>query len=260
MSSPTDPYSRLHYRRVIAWPQRIERERGLLEEVLGSGPTRRVLDLGCGTGEHSRFLSAQGFEVVGLDRSEAMLEEARRDPLPENLRFVEVDLGRLDELAPENLGGAFGGAICLGNTLPHLTERDELVRMSAGLRRLLLPGAPLVLQIVNYERIFARRERHLPLNLRPDEDGEGEIVFLRLLELHDDGFVTFCPTTLRFRPEAEPVVEVISSRSVRLRGWRRGEIEEILAAAGFAERELLGGFDRRAYDPEGSPDLLLVAR
>lgn len=261
MSSPDDPYSRLNYRRVIAWPQRIERERPLLEAVLGAGPSRRVLDLGCGTGEHSRFLAAQGFEVVGLDRSETMLETARGEPLPENLRFVEADLGRLDELAPEALGGAFGGAICLGNTLPHLTEPGDLTRMAAGLRRLLSPGAPLVLQVVNYERIFAKRERHLPLNFRPDEEGgEGEIVFLRLLELHDDGFVTFCPTTLRFRPEAETPVEVISSRSVRLRGWRRGEVVDAFAAAGFGEQEVLGGFDRRPYDPESSPDLLLVAR
>ncbi len=257
-SSPKDPYSRLQYRRLIAWPGRIRREWPLLEDVLGSGPVRRVLDLGCGTGEHTRFLAEQGFEAVGVDRSEKLVEEARREA-PESVRFVAADLGTLDAIEdPALLEASFGGAICLGNTLPHLTESRAVERMFAGLRRLLLPGAPLLLQILSYERIFARGERHLPLNFRDDEDGE--IVFLRLMELGDDGSVVFCPTSLRFRPDRESPVEVVSSRRVPLRGWRLGELEEMLDAAGFRQREALGSFEREPYVAEESRDLVLVAR
>ena len=38
-----DPYSRVEYRRLIAWPKRIQREWSLLERVLSSGPSRRVV-------------------------------------------------------------------------------------------------------------------------------------------------------------------------------------------------------------------------
>ena len=37
----------------------------------------RILDVGCGTGRHADVLEARGYEVVGTDRSEAMLEIAR---------------------------------------------------------------------------------------------------------------------------------------------------------------------------------------
>jgi SAM-dependent methyltransferase len=258
-SSPSDPYSRLQYRRLIAWPARIEREWPLLREVLESGPARRLLDLGCGTGEHARFLAAQGFEVVGVDRSEAQLEEARREA-DVNLRFVQGDLTEIGEIEDPALSPArFGGAVCLGNTLPHVTGREGLVRLAAGLRRLLLPGAPWVVQVLNYERIFARGERHLPLNFRPGDDG-GELVFLRLLETREDGMVVFCPTTLRLATAEETPVEVVSSRRVLLRGWRRPELEEVLEEAGFARREAFGGYGREPYDPEASTDLLLIAR
>jgi len=40
-------------------------------------PVNRVLDLGCGTGRHSVLLSKVGYQVVGIDRSEAMLDQAR---------------------------------------------------------------------------------------------------------------------------------------------------------------------------------------
>ena len=75
-----------------------------------------------------------------------------------------------------------------------------------------------------------------------------------------DGTVLFNPTTLRYRPGEEPPVEVMATRNVRLRGWRRGELEALLDAAGFARRDLYGGMRREPYDPAASPDLVIVAR
>ena len=210
-----DPFSRCDYRRLIAWPQRIRREAPLLTEVFSAATTRRLLDLGCGTGEHARYLHAQGFEVVGVDRSPAMLEKAHEHPLPPGLEFRQGDLAHLGEV----LGGRFGGALCLGNTLPHLTAEAELRGFARGLREHLEPGAPLLLQVLNYERIFGREIRHLPLNVRPGDEGGSEVVFLRLMDLRPDRRLIFVPSTLRLRPEAEPPLELVRSRRVELKGW-----------------------------------------
>jgi SAM-dependent methyltransferase len=249
-----DKYSRLEYRRLIAWPQRLQRETPLLEKVLGSGPSRRLLDLGCGTGEHSRFLASLGFEVVGVDASASMIASAREEPVPENLRWVEGDLRQIDDIVE----GQFGGAICLGNTLPHIRQDDALQDMLVGLRRRLLAAAPLLIQLLNYERIFQRGERHLPLNFR--SDGEEEIVFLRLMELQDDGQVLFFPSTLRLVPGGDPPLEVKSSKEVRLRGWRAKELETALEKAGFEDLQLFGDFSGSDFEPPDSRDLILVAR
>lgn len=40
-------------------------------------PVASVLDLGCGTGTHAMGLAALGYEVAGVDRSAAMVEQAR---------------------------------------------------------------------------------------------------------------------------------------------------------------------------------------
>ncbi len=250
---PSDPYSRVEYRRLIAWPQRIKREWPLISQVLETGPSRRVLDLGCGPGEHSRRLAAEGFEVVGLDASEAMLEQARSEPVPPNLQFVRGDLRDL----PAGVEGSFGGALCLGNTLPHLLIRGDLLRMARGLRERLLPGAPLLLQILNYDRIFEQEERALPINFRPDPDGE--LAFVRLMTPQADGTVLFYPMTLLVRPGGDPPVELKHAREVRLRGWRRAEVEEVLAEAGFSRQEAYGGFDGAPWSA-AARDLILVVR
>ncbi len=254
MPPPDDVYSRLDYRRLIAWPQRIEREWPFLRRVLEAAPSRRLLDLGCGTGEHVRFLASQGFDVVGIDRSESMLEKARETPTPPGARLIQGDIVDMDAL----VDGRFGGAICLGNTLPHIREIADLSRLARGLRRRLEPGAPFVLQILNYERIFETGVRHLPLNFR--QEGDAEILFLRLMQPGPDGAVVFTPSTLRYRPGREPPLEVLTSRNVLLQGWRRGQLEGVLAEAAFQDRTAYGTVGAVAYARLESPDLVIVAR
>lgn len=248
-----DPYSRVDYRRLVAWPARIEREWPFLSRVLGAGG--RLLDLGSGTGEHSRFLASQGFEVVGIDSSPAMLARATDTPLPPNLAFVEGDITEVERLT----SGWFDGVICLGNTLPHVRGQEALARLLSGLRARLRPGAPFLLQVLNYARVFDGGQRFLPLNFRKDE-GEGEIVFVRLMTPRPDGTVVFTPSTLRYRPAGEPPLEVVATRNVELTGWRRGEIERALGAAGFGSLDLYGTVGDVPFDPAASPDLVVVAR
>jgi trans-aconitate methyltransferase len=49
-----------------------------LLELLAPQPGERILDLGCGTGHLTAQAAACGAEVVGLDASPAMVEQARR--------------------------------------------------------------------------------------------------------------------------------------------------------------------------------------
>src|SRR5207245_8879547 len=51
----------------------------LIENIFhryGDTPISRVLDLGCGTGNHAFPLASRGYEVVGIERSESMLAQA----------------------------------------------------------------------------------------------------------------------------------------------------------------------------------------
>lgn len=58
-------------------------------DLLAPQAGERILDLGCGTGHLTARISASGAEVVGLDSSVAMIEEARKN-YPD-IRFVVGD-------------------------------------------------------------------------------------------------------------------------------------------------------------------------
>ncbi len=249
----SDRFASIDYRALVDWPARLAREWPFLERALAPAPSRRLLDLGCGPGEHAAFLADHGFEVVGVDASPSMLETARAHVASPNVRFVFGDLGELDRL----VDGRFGAAICLGNTLPSLRTPDELVRVLVALGRRLLDGAMFVAQLLNYEKIFAAGQRHLPLTVRPS--GDGALVFVRLMDLLPGGDVYFSPIVLRYRPEGEPMVTVEGSERVRVHGWTRPEIDARLKAAGFSA-EYFGSFQGSAYSPNESTDLVIVAR
>jgi len=249
-----DRYAKFDYSRMIDWAPRLEREWPLLSEVLRDAPSKNVLDLGAGTGEHARFLASKGFDVTGVDTSPAMLEKSRAAG---GARFVAGDMRHLPNVVEER----FGAAICVGNALPHLTGEEDLHDLATGLRRVLLAGAPFLAQTINYDRIEAKKERALPLTFFADADHPGAtIVFLRTMELLADGRVIFMPTTLRQRPDAEEPIEVVATRRVEIRGWRAAQIERAFREAGFASVELYGSYAKEPFDAAESRDVIVVAR
>lgn len=251
MPSEPDAYGRIAYLSLIAWPERLQREAPLLLRVLEGAPSRRVLDLGCGSGEHTRFLNSLGFEVTGVDASPSQLEACRAsDP---GGRYVQAGLTELVDV----IEAGQGGAICVGNTLPHLCEEAEVRAFFSGLARCLLPGAPFLLQVLNYDRILDRGERTFPVVLRPGEVEGEDTVFLRLMTHHGGGRLTFTPATLRYRPGTGAPLELAAAHDVPLRGWRRAEIEPLLREAGFRVSEVFGTMTAEAWSGASS-DLVVV--
>jgi len=103
---------------------------------------RRILEIGCGTGDDAIHLAGRGIEVLAIDASPAMLRvaagKAKAAGCAERIRFQCVPMERLGaELAGETFDGVFSnfGAINCARGLDHVV---------AGVATLLEPGAPLV--------------------------------------------------------------------------------------------------------------------
>lgn len=82
-------------------PWEIDGPQPALREVAVAGLVRgRVLDAGCGTGEHALLAAALGCEAIGVDLSEAALERARAKATERGLtaRFERRDLFELGGL------------------------------------------------------------------------------------------------------------------------------------------------------------------
>ncbi|MBN1619686.1 class I SAM-dependent methyltransferase [candidate division WOR-3 bacterium] len=93
-----------------------------IERELNHDKTKKILDIGCGTGRHTMELTKRGYDVTGVDLSESMLKKAREKSRKSglNIRFVQQDARNL----PYN--SEFDAAIMLCEGGFPLMETDEM--------------------------------------------------------------------------------------------------------------------------------------
>jgi SAM-dependent methyltransferase len=94
-----------------------------LFDKFGDGRISRILDLGCGTGRHAFEFARRGFDVTGVDFSEAMLARARERGHPGggSLDFVQGDARTYRPAAP------FDAILMNFNVLGYMTSNDDFV-------------------------------------------------------------------------------------------------------------------------------------
>ncbi len=81
---------------------------------------KRVLDLACGTGNTTLPWAKRGYEVIGLDQSETMLEIARMKAKSLKIDFVQGDMRRF--ILPEQVDLA----VSLYDSLNYLLEAQDI--------------------------------------------------------------------------------------------------------------------------------------
>jgi SAM-dependent methyltransferase len=63
-------------------------ECNFLEKEINFNKNLKILDVGCGTGRHSLELAKRGYNVLGVDLSQSMLNRAKEKALTENLSVI----------------------------------------------------------------------------------------------------------------------------------------------------------------------------
>lgn len=127
------------YRRPYGTPRVVREFAGVLELFFRHLPDGgRVLDLGCGPGWTTLFLARAGFEVLGVDIAERMVEIARERAARENVaaEFQVADMEELDLPAKD-----FDGVL-LFDSLHHCDGYAAVLRRACAHLR---PGGVLLL-------------------------------------------------------------------------------------------------------------------
>ena len=100
----------------------------------------RVLDVGCGTGEHTLMAAGRGHPAVGVDLVPAAIDKARAKAAE---RGFESGFAVADVLEPGSIEGPFDTIIDSG--VFHVFDDDDRNRYVTRLRELLTPGGQLLL-------------------------------------------------------------------------------------------------------------------
>jgi len=241
----------------VNWPERLAYElpfiTAQIESLPGNHPPIRALDAACGTGMHAIALARRGYLAAGADLSSKMIERAIANAASAGVQ-ADFQTAGFGELAGRF--SDFDTLLCLGNSLPHVSSLDELVKTLADFAACLRPGGMLLVQQRNFDAVLAQRARWMKSE-RAGRLGEQEWLFVRFYDFDPDGLITFNILTLARAGQGDWQQKVDSTRLYPLR-W--GELSDALVKAGFEQTVSYGSLSGEPFDPVNSGNLVISAR
>ena len=112
-----------------------------------------VLDLGCGTGTLTELLARAGFDMIGVDNSEEMLEIAgrKKEKSGSDILYLCQDMREFE------LYGTVGAVCSVCDSLNYILEDDDMVKVFSLVHNYLYPGGIFVFDfntVYKYEQVI----------------------------------------------------------------------------------------------------------
>lgn len=111
-----------------------------------------VCELGCGTGEATERLASAGYDMIGIDDSAEMLQEAlaKKTESGHDILYLEQDMREFE------LYGTVRAVVSICDCVNYLTEEEDLLRTFRLVNNYLDPGGLFLFDLnmaVKYEKI-----------------------------------------------------------------------------------------------------------
>jgi SAM-dependent methyltransferase len=203
-------------------------EVALLEKVFNASgrQIRTVLDLGCGTGAHAARLASRGYDVVGVDLSDAMLDAARR-------REGAVGSGRLEyvqgDIRSVRLDREFDAVVCMFAVLGYQIDDEDVSQTLRTVRHHLVEGGPFVFDVWYGPAVEAIRPS---ARTRVVASGDSEIERHASAEIEPDAHVCTVSYRLIKRHPGRP--DEIVNEAHRMRYFFQDELTRFLASSSMS--------------------------
>ncbi|OWA33440.1 SAM-dependent methyltransferase [Saccharibacillus sp. O16] len=205
-------------------------------------PGAKVLDLCCGMGRHSLSLAEKGYKVTGMDLSEVLLEEAKKEEGAEAVNWVQGDMRELPFA-----DGEFDAVVNLFTSFGYFKQDKEHVRVLEEIQRVLRPGGRYIIDFMNSLHV----ERHL----KPCTEREEEGLKIEERRKIEDGYVKKHITII---PEGQEASEP-REYDERVKLYTLEELTQLLTEARLEIDEVRGDYDEKRYEAD-SPRMIFVGK
>ncbi|MEN6566503.1 MAG: class I SAM-dependent methyltransferase [Veillonellales bacterium] len=218
-----------------------EQEIKFITTVLDLPPQAAILDLYCGYGRHAIELAKRGYNVIGMDATQAFLDMASQKAREENVNIVfrQCDMRELDYTrkfhAVINMFAAFG----------YFSDKENQMVLQRIANSLKDEGLFLI-DLLNRDWMVRNN-----LN-RYWREPNGDCVLSYKVELVD-GIATMK------RQLINQITGAKTQYEFTLRAYSLTEMASILQQSGFQIQTTYGGFDKREYGPD-TPRMIIVAK
>jgi SAM-dependent methyltransferase len=199
-----------------------------------------MVDVACGKGRHSKALADMGFDVTGIDLSEASIEEAKKDE-DDRLHFYQHDM-RLPFWI-----NYFQYAFNFFTSFGYFKTRREHDNAIRTIAQCLVVGGIFVIDYLNVhyseerlEKTFTTTIEGVTFHITKWQDEEH---FFKQIQITDDTIKT--PKHLF---------------TERVAKFSLGDFTDMLAFQGMQVQEVFGDYQLGRYDIRKSPRMIIIAK
>ena len=115
-----------------------------------------LAELGCGTGSLTELLDSAGYDMIGIDNSEEMLEIAMEKRVESGKNILYL----LQDMRDFELYGTVGGIVSICDSMNYITEYEDLVQVFRLVNNYLDPGGVFIFDLnteYKYRELLADR-------------------------------------------------------------------------------------------------------
>jgi len=153
-----------NYYKTVDIENRLSHELPDIVALFKKHKVKTVLDVGCGTGDHAIALAKEGFKVTGIDRSNLMINEAKKRmyDLPAHIKKrIDFIVGDYNNMNKPRIKKTYDSVMIWGNTLSH---NPFIYQKTLSTSADLLSGpSVLLIQNTNFEKVIKTNNRLLSL-------------------------------------------------------------------------------------------------
>ncbi|MEQ8707417.1 MAG: class I SAM-dependent methyltransferase [Rhodospirillales bacterium] len=239
-----------HYNRLYAAKDYVAEAAVVLRLLTdGSGQEcHRLLEVGCGTGNHSRAFAAHNISVTAVDTDDDMIASARNAGPHDRVTFIT---GPVEQVPP----GEFDGAAAMFNVVNYVTDRASLLSMFQAIVTRLHPSSSFVFDCWNGVAALIDPPRNEVRDFR--SGGWAYHVDMRAVSDPMRQLVEVCNQFEAEGPDGE--IQHFSNRLVH-RLWTPAELTDIATEAGFASVRFMCWMAPDEAATDGDWKIMAVAR
>ena len=215
----------------------------------------RVLELGCGTGRITLPLGRAGADIVGIDRSAAMLDRARRRVKRAGLSGVHLVRGDIRFLPFSKRERPFAAVMAPYGVLQSLLRERDLAATLASVHRVLEPGGTFGLELVADLPSWEEYTRRLSLQGWLHRPGGAHLTLVETVRQEPRRQLTVFDQEFTERRGRQKQVRTFS---LAFRTLSVPQMVRRLEQAGFSITALLGDYRGGPWDPRADVWVILA--
>jgi SAM-dependent methyltransferase len=225
-----------------------EKEVSFIEDIFAKyHKPKKILEIGCGTGNYTKILAERGYKITGVDISENMLNVARQKC---ECSFAKGDMRNF------SLHEKFDTCIAMFAVIGYVTDNEDVIKALKNIRSHLEPNSLLVFDVWNGLSVM----RNLPeVRVKKIEKRNMKIVRIAVPNLRAFDHICEVNYTLFAMNKVTNEYTEFDEKHI-MRFYFPQEIRFFLKEAGFEVLEICPFMDLNGQVDESVWNITVVAR